>query len=176
MEENLWYAMRATYGRNMTVRALLEGMGVEVFVPMRYTAVRQGRALRRRLVPVIRDLIFVHATASTIKAVKAKISYLHYITRPEAGRNVPIIVPDEQMEQFVAIAGTCDEQLQYFDPAEINLTAGQRVRIHGGAFDGREGIFVKVAGARARRVVVAIDGVIAVAMVTTDVSQIEPIE
>lgn len=175
-EQMNWYAMRATYGRNMLARTLLEGYGVESFVPMRLVAVRRGRSTRRQLVPVIRDLIFVRTTPSQIRDVKAKISYLHYITRPEAGRNVPIIVPDEQMEQFVAVAATYDEGLQYLDPAEVNLKAGQRVRIRGGVFDGREGCFVRVAGMRSRRVVVAIEGVIAVAMVTADIEQLEPLD
>ena len=50
------------------------------------------------------------------------------------------------------------------------------MRITGGPFEGQEGVFVKVKGARDRRVVVQIQGVIAVAMATVNPDLIEPIE
>lgn len=171
-----WYAMRATYGRNMVARRRLDEWGVESFVPMRYRVVRRGRTVRRELEPVIRDLIFVRTTAEGVRCIKSKIEYLHYITRPEAGRNVPIVVPEEQMAQFVAVAATCDEQLLYLDAEDIDFRAGERVRIQGGPFDGCEGRFMRVAGARNRRVVVAVEGVIAVAMVTTSTAQLERLD
>lgn len=176
LPQKQWYAMRATYGRNMVVRRRLDEWGVESFVPMRYRLVRRGRSVRRELEPVIRDLIFVRTTADNIRLIKSKIDFLHYITRPEDGRNVPIVVPEGEMTQFVAVAATYDEQLLYLDAEAVDMRAGQRVRIHGGPFNGCEGHFMKVAGVRNRRVVVAVEGVIAVAMVTADVAQIEQLD
>jgi transcription antitermination factor NusG len=48
----------------------------------------------------------------------------------------------------------------------VNLTKGTPVRIIGGDFEGMEGVFIKIKGKRDRRVVVAIQGVIAVAIAT----------
>ena len=84
-----------------------------------------------------------------------------------------IVVPDDQMRRFIAVAGTYDDQLLYFKPEELNLAKGTRVRICGGDFEGQEGVFLKVKGARDRRVVVAIQGVIAVAMATISPDLIE---
>ena len=54
----------------------------------------------------------------------------------------------------------------YFHPDELNLSKGTKVRVTGGDFEeGQEGVFLKVKGAR-DRVVVEIQGVIAVAMAT----------
>ena len=87
-----------------------------------------------------------------------------------------IIVPDDQMKTFIAITGTYGDQLLWFGDGEINLRKGTRVRIKAGEFEGYEGIFMKVKGARDRRVVIAIEGVIAVALATLSPDLIEAID
>ena len=79
-----------------------------------------------------------------------------------------IIVPDDQMKQFIAVAGTYDEHLIFFSPDEVNLRKGTKVRIRGGV--------AKVKGARDRRVVISLQGVIAMAMATLSPDLIEVIE
>ena len=73
------------------------------------------------------------------------------------------------------MAGTYNDHLLYFRPEELNLSKGTRVRVTGGDFAGQEGIFLKVKGARDRRVVIEIQGVIAVAMATIHPDLIEVI-
>lgn len=101
--------------------------------------------------------------------VQADHYILQYLVRRVDGVSRKIVVPDAQMEQFIRVSRTDDERLTYLKPEEINLSKGTRVRILGGAFDGVEGIFVKVKGKRNRRVVVLIDHVSAIA-----VSEISP--
>jgi transcription antitermination factor NusG len=72
-------------------------------------------------------------------------------------------VPEPQMRSFILVTGTEDERLLFLDPQSVDLKLGNRVRVIGGLFEGAEGVLVKVAGARDRRVVVKIDGVAAVA-------------
>ena len=69
-----------------------------------------------------------------------------------------------------------DEHLIFFSPDEVNLRRGTKVRITGGDFEGYEGVFVKVKGARDRRVVISLQGVIAMAMATLSPDLIEVIE
>ena len=76
----------------------------------------------------------------------------------------------------VTVAGTYNDHLLYFQPDELNLSKGTKVRVTGGDFEGQEGIFLKVKGARDRRVVVEIQGVIAVAMATIHPDLIEVIK
>ena len=57
----------------------------------------------------------------------------------------------------------------------MNLKKGTKVRITGGEFEGQEGIFLKVKGARDRRVVIEVQGVIVVAMATIHPDLIEVI-
>ena len=89
------------------------------------------------------------------------------------GSGQKIIVPDSQMQRFIAVSGTYDDHLLYFQPDELNLSKGTKVRITGGEFEGQEGVFLKVKGARDRRVVIEIQGVIAVAMATIHPDLIE---
>ena len=78
------------------------------------------------------------------------------------------------MQRFIAVAGTYNDHLLYFQPEELNLSKGTKVRITGGDFEGQEGVFLKVKGARDRRV--AIQGIIAVAMATIHPDLIEVIK
>lgn len=45
--------------------------------------------------------------------------------------HVPTIVPDKQMMDFIAVAGTLNEHIMYVDPLEIHLKKGERVRVNG---------------------------------------------
>src|SRR5699024_3410086 len=133
----------------------------------------RGRKVRA-LVPVIRNLVFVHARPSEVHRFKSQITYLQYITDTRSGQK--IVIPDHDMQRFIAVAGTYNDHLLYFQPEELNRSKGTKVRITGGDFEGQEGVFLKVKGARDRRVVIAIQGIIAVAMATIHPDLIEVIK
>lgn len=173
-EKMQWFAMRATYRRGMQIKELLDKKGVSNFIPMRYEVFIKNGRKKRMLVPVIHDLVFVYAVQSELQKIKFKIPYLQYMMDIRNGQK--IIVPDDQMRQFIAVAGTCDEHLIFFNLDEINLRKGTKVRITGGDFEGYEGIFIKVKGVRDRRVVIYLQGVIAMAMATLSPDLIEVIE
>lgn len=159
----LWFAMSATFGRAIKAKTFLEGESVKCFVPMKYEMVhdrRQGKV--RKLVPAIQNLLFAYTTKENIQSLKADMEFLQYLTQPVNGRNIPITVPDCQMEQFMAVCDTLNENLVYMTPDEIKLDKGTPVKIVGGAFDGIEGTFVKVDNKRKKRVVVLVQGIAAV--------------
>ena len=173
-ETEVWFAMRATYRRELEAMHLLEKANLGCFIPMQYKiSIRRGRKVRA-LVPVIRNLVFVHARPSEVQRFKSQITYLQYITDTRSGQK--IIISDSEMQRFIAVAGTYNDHLLYFQPDELNLSKGTKVRVTGGDFEGQEGIFLKVKGARDRRVVVEIQGVIAVAMATIHPDLIEVIK
>ena len=163
VEEPAWFAMSATFGRELKAKTFLESKQVKCFVPMRYEIVKdktQGKI--RKLVPAINNLIFVYTTKERIQALKSVAEYLQYLTKPIGGRNIPIIVPEYQMQQFMTVCDTYNENLIYLSPDEINLKEGTPVRIIGSVFDGVEGTFVKVNKSRKKSVVVMIQGLTAV--------------
>ena len=171
-----WFAMRATYGRNLMAQRLLEAEKIESFVPMRKRTTKVGRRIKTDFTPVVRDLIFVLGERDTIQEVKRRIPYLHYITRPAEGRNTPIEVPKEQMQQFMAVCNEIDDKAEILAGEELHFEVGERVRVNGGAFKGCEGRLVKIEGKRSKRFVVAIDGVIAVSVSGIKADDMEKID
>lgn len=165
--------MRVTYRREIKVRDMLNEQGIEAFIPMRYVLKVNGKGHKKVLEPVISSLVFVHERQSVIQEFKKGVPYLQYMTNKAHEK---IVVPDTQMTHFMAACGTYNESLMFFDPSEVNLAKGTRVRVIGGEFEGYEGVFVKVKGVRDRRLVIAIQGVIAVAMATIHPDLIVPID
>ena len=176
-EEPVWFAMSATFGRELKAKALLESKDVTCFVPMRYELVGDKKlGKKRKLKPAIHNLIFVFATKSDIQTLKAGIEYLHYLTQPCNGRNIPIIVPEEQMRQFITVCNTYDEKLEYVTAEEIDFEEGTPVKIIGSAFDGVEGTFVKVdKSGRKKRVVVMVKGIAAVMLAKLSDGYLQPL-
>lgn len=167
-----WFAMRVTYNREFKAKEFLDKVGLENYLPVRETIrIKSSRKVKER-VPVIRGLIFVHGLQSDIQEVKAKIPYLQYIVDRTGNK---IIVPDRQMNLFISVTSSCDDKLLYFTGDELNLSKGQRVRIIGGEFEGYEGVFLKVRGSSRRCFVVAIEGVVAVALASVSREMIEVI-
>ncbi|MBQ5895811.1 MAG: UpxY family transcription antiterminator [Bacteroidaceae bacterium] len=171
----VWFAMSAPYRRELRAKEFLDSKGVECFIPMKEALVeRPGGAKSRQMVPAIHNMIFVHTTKERIKQLKQGVNFLQYHTRPVAGKNVPIIVPDCQMQQFIAVTTAANESITYLRPEEIDIKKGTKVRVHGGVFDGTEGYFVKLQGKRSRRVVMLIEGITAVALteISTDIIEV----
>lgn len=162
--KTVWFAMSAPYRRELKAKEHLTTLGIESFVPMTKTLVERGGVKKRQIIPAIHNLIFVHTTKEIIKSAKQGIDYLQYRTRPFNGKNLPIIVPDKEMEQFIAVSNARMEDITYIQPGEIDIEKGTKVHIHGGTFDGTEGIYIKLKGKRNRRVVVLIEGLAAVAI------------
>lgn len=170
-----WFAMSATFRRELKAKTLLENAGIECFVPMKYMPVTKRNGHKsKELVPAVHNLIFVHARQGDVQELKRSIAYLQWLTQPYEGRNIPIIVPDRDMEQFIKITGDSNGQLVYLHPDEVDLQKGTPIRILGGPFNGVEGTFIKIHGHRNRRVVVMLKGIIGVAMaeITPDLLEI----
>lgn len=170
-EEKCWFAMRATYGRALKAQQYLSEKGIKTFVPMRYVSETTGNRSVKKLVPVMPNIIFVYTEPSIIKEAKRKADYLQYIVNGRSGDK--ITVPIKDMERFIAACGTYDEHLLWLHEDDVNIEKGKRVRITGGIFKGQEGILIKVKGARDKRVVVVIKGVMAVALASIHPSLIE---
>jgi transcription antitermination factor NusG len=116
------------------------------------------------MIPVVRDLIFVLGDKETVQEAKSRIPYLHYIVRPAEGKNLPVEVPEEQMQQFIAVCNEMDDRADLLSGEEAHFEVGERVEVVSGAFKGCRGSLVKIEGKRSKRFVVAIDGIIAVAV------------
>lgn len=170
-----WYAIRVTYSREMAFKEYLDVHDIENFIPMCYEDSVLGAKKSRKLVPVIHNLVFVRSTRTRIDELKLELGVrlpIRYIM--DKATNIPITIPDKQMHDFIAVSGSYDEQLVYLDTVSVAMKKGDRVRVTGGIFSGVEGIFIRVKGDR--RVVVSIQGVMAVATAFIHPSLIEKMD
>ena len=135
-ETEIWYAMRATYRREPDAMRLLEKEKMGCFVPMQYKiSIKKGKKVRA-LVPVVHNLLFVHARPSEVKRIKSQVSYLQYITDTRSGQK--IIISDSEMQRFIAVAGTYNDHLMYFQPDELNLSKGTKFVLRAVTLRGRK--------------------------------------
>lgn len=158
-----WFVMRAYKNEKMAEDRLKDKeYGLEYFIPKHY-AVRTYHGVKsKKLVPVISSLLFVHASHSQITEFKKRYNFLQFTMWEKSTGAEYITVPDDQMDSFIKIASHYEEDTVYYRPEEIDLKRGMRVCIHGGKFDNVKGMFVRVQGKRNRRVVVLLEGVMAV--------------
>ena len=168
-DPNLWFPMRVTYAREMKVKAELDRLGIENFVPMTYRIVesrKQGEVESRRvLVPVINNLIFIHSCQERISELKAKneiLEPLRYMMDHTASETHTIMtVPGRQMENFMRVASKTDDSVMWLDETIVGKE-GKRVEIMGGAFEGVTGVIRRIK--RCKRVCVEIEGIASVAI------------
>ena len=159
-----WFAMRVTYQRELSVKQLLDAAHIENYIAMR----RESRLVRGRkssvMVPVVHNLVFVRETRAAVQAFKARVPHLQYMMARNGGTSEPIIVPDSQMRDFIAVSSADTGNVAYYEPGDVDLAAGTQVRVHGGSFDGLTGTFVKIKGKRNKQFVIAVQNVLAVAI------------
>ena len=165
-----WFPMRVTYQREMKVKAELDRLGIENFVPMRYKVVESQNdgdtELRRVLVPAINNLIFVRSTQERMSELKRRnevLEPLRYMMDYTASQEHAIMtVADGEMENFMRVASRTDDSVIFLDNETVVGKEGKRVEIMGGAFEGVTGVIRRVK--RCKRVVVEIKGVASVAI------------
>lgn len=162
-----WFPMRVTYQREMKVKAQLDRLEIENFVPMTYKLVDADTDRpHRELVPAINNLIFVRSSQERISRLKTSdevLEPLRYMMDHTAQKEHTIMtVPDGKMQNFMRVASRTDDGVMFLDEETIVGKEGKRVEIMGGAFEGVKGVIRRVK--RCKRVVVEIEGVASVAI------------
>ncbi len=161
LSETHWYVMRA-YKCERKAEEQLEDAALNYFIPKQY-AIRVYHGVKsKRLVPVIPSLVFVHATREQILEFKKQHNFLQFVMWENNSAQECLVVPDVQMEDFIRVASLYEENTAFYAPEEIDIKKGARVRIHGGKLDGVTGVFMQIRGKRNRRLVVLLEGVMAV--------------
>ena len=159
-----WYALRATYSRELKVQAALQERGVRTFIPMMWR--------EKKLVPAVGGLVFALATREALD------SYIRSFgdARPvnyywDRTANAPLTVPSKAMEDFIAVASSLEEDLIYLTEISDKLREGQAVKVKEGPFKGVEGKIVRIR--KSRRVMVELPGMLAVASTYVSPAELE---
>ena len=123
--------------------------------------------------PVVANLVFVYASWDEIIELKRHIDYLQFQTQVIERKRRVMVVPDAEMEQFIRVSEQWEADICYYRPEELAMQGGERVRVIGGSFNGVEGRLVKITGKRQKRVVLQVEGVIAVAITVENPEYLE---
>ena len=147
-----WFVMRAYKSEKRAEEKLKGKDGLEYFIPKCY-AVRVYHGVKsKRLVPVIPNLVFVHASRTQITEFKKRYNFLQFVMWEKSTGLEYLVVPDDQMESFIKVSSQYGENISYYNPDELDLRKGCRVRIHGGKLNGVTGVFKMCIRDRAMRI------------------------
>jgi len=177
-----WYVLFAANGKAAKFCDYLKAAEIEYFYPMFYQKrrIRNSERTKQFLQPIFRNLIFVKSTKSKLDPILKEIkldlgitSDLYYRYK-DGEERIIIVVPAAQMQNFMAVVSAVEEPIIYLPNENANLEKGTKVRIIGGAFEGIEGIYMRIKGNQ--RVVVSLPNLFSVATAFVPLEFIVPIE
>lgn len=140
-----WFAIRVTYSREMMVKRYLDSCGVESYIPMHFAEKIYNGLRRRVLEPLVHNLIFIRTTAGRLREIKTgTLLPIRYIIDRET--HAPTVIPDRQMQDFMAVVATQHERIEVVPTESLDLRSGDRVRVTQGPFAGIEGRYIRHKG------------------------------
>lgn len=90
-DELHWFVLKTIFSREMRVKRLLDERAIESFIPMQYKIKTKFGKKEKVLIPVIKDLIFVHAEKKRVEEFKKELFLregfeAYFLTRKEGVR------------------------------------------------------------------------------------------
>lgn len=162
-----WYAVGCTSPKKeLKVRDDIRNYGLEAFVPLKYHIKTIKQQKHRALMPAIPGLMFAKGTLDELKEyIEDHASFPVYLRKSTfSNKEDYLTVRTKEMEEFIAVTEDNEAHITYFRPEEINLQAGDRIRVKGGLYDGKEGIVMRIKGKRNKHLVVQIPGMLVAAI------------
>ena len=143
--EQQWYAIRVTYSREMAAKSYLDSIGIESYVPMHFAERTYGGKRRKVWEPLIHNLLFIRTSADRLREIKATTTLpIRYIMDRES--KSPTVIPERQMQDFMAVVATQNEHVEIVAPQDVDLEKGDPVRVTEGMFAGIEGRYIRHKG------------------------------
>lgn len=160
----MWYVIGSRNRQNeIKIRDAFRKEGRECFVPLRYEIWETKGRKERRLVPAVSGIVFLKGYG-TVEDMREDFLFRkdRVFLRKSTYSNKAdyLTVSDHEMENFIAVVEKAGEKITYFNPSEIQLRPGEKIRVNGGPYDGREGIIMRVKGKRKKQLVVSIPGIL----------------
>lgn len=158
----MWYVIGSLNRQNeLKIRDAFRKDGRDCFVPLRYQISKEHGKKLRKLVPAIPGMVFLKGEIEELQqVVKYRKDRIFLRKSTFSNREDYLKVSDRDMENFIAVTEKAGEHITYFDPGEIKLRPGDKIRVNGGLYDGREGVVMRVKGKRRKQLVVSIPGIL----------------
>lgn len=150
-----WYAAKVFYNRANTVCERLEAEGVKLY--------------RQNLMP---SYIFINCTENKILEIREQLwekLFIYY----NSDRTKPYAIPEKEMASFILVTSTDFSQVMFLGEDKLEYHSGDKVRVKEGPFKGAEGHIKRIK--RDRKIVVCINGVVAVALAYIPPQFLEPV-
>ena len=152
-ETRQWYVLRVSYGRAEKANEILKAKGIETYLPLHTIYKEVNGKRKKQRVPMLPNFLFVHTTLSILES-QLKSSpdfrfisfyYDHFNTKSD-GKNPPLVVPANSMDNFIKLTSIDDEHILLIDEIKGTYKQGDYVRIIEGPFKGIEGRVTKITG------------------------------
>lgn len=158
-----WFYMRAAYGQEHRAETILQGMGIETYIPLFKQERRYGEKTIVKKVNVIPNSIFVHSTEERLHRFIGKdpLSFFHHYYLKQTDKNglvrrKPIVIPDTEMHSFMLWNDTESNDKIFQPDGAFDFEEHDRVRVREGRFADFEGHVIRYKGQT--RVGVCIEG------------------
>lgn len=194
-----WYALKVFYNKVFEIESFLRSRGIESYIPVQKEEVKGEKYLTLRRLqkrdghfpdtryvedgamikirkPLVTSLMFFHATEEDLLQIKADSEFQgRAMIYSSADRSRPAVIPDREMAAFRLVADSGETGLTFFSSDNITrYRQGDRVRVKCGPLKGAEGYIKRIK--KDRRLLVSIEGIVAVATSFIPPEDLEVIE
>ena len=164
-----WFAMWVYRGQVSPIITLCRESNISTYRPMRIAEYFTEQGLEYREEAIVANLLFVRSSVECLQEIKRETknrctAYCY------PGTCIPAPIEDKDMEMFMLVTKRGANRLEQ---VEFPIDKGDKVRVTDGIFKGAEGYIRRVHGSR--RFVVAIEGVVAVAVTHIPRQFLEPV-
>ena len=158
--EKAWFAMKVFQNKVFEIEAYLQAKDIETYFPVSYEEKTVGGVTKSVRKPVITSLIFFRTFSENLTTLEQELNSRVALYRYRKSRQVAVI-PDREMDIFKMVTSVSNNNWDYVDADALTFSPEDKVRVTGGEFEGAEGYIKRIKGNR--RLVVAIEGVVAIA-------------
>ena len=162
-----WYVVRASYGRERRAYDYMVEDGTFTYLPRHIVYKLKDEKRVRTEEVLVPNILFVYATREKADEYVRNTAQLDFLTyyydhfHKEKGKNPPLVVPNDEMHNFVLATSTESEHVRLVNVEQCRFKSGDTVRVVGGPFCGVEGRVARLAGQQ--RVVVTVSGLCSIA-------------
>lgn len=141
-----WYAIRLFATRQEEVAGLLNERGLQYFIPLEYVDfIDKDNRRRRRLRPVVRNLIFLKKTESESNIRRTLSAFPFKLSVIRRSRETPDFyeIPSKQMFEFQMMCNPDIAMRKFLSEEEAKLKEGTEVLVTHGPLKGLSGKLVR---------------------------------
>ena len=155
--EKHWYAAYTRHNREFAVKARLDDLEVENFLPTEELVKETPFGRKKARVPLIHGMIFIRTDKATSFSL-INDHFLRIVYLKDIEGHHSLIIPDKQMEDFMFLLDVSAKGVEVLNK---DLKPGDRVRVIKGPLAGLEGELMRIRGHK--RVVIRLSGVASIA-------------